>query len=141
MNRYWAVALMLASATAHADTMYRSVAEDGTVSYSDRPTGANAEVIDIGDIESSLRQARPETDEAQQPPAAATLADTDELPIEELRARKEQNCTDSQTQLAHILSTDQLYRQTPTSGMQLLNDEEVTEARGRAQAEVDAWCS
>jgi len=137
------IALSLASALAFAADVFRSVAPDGTVSYGDRPIGANAQTLHIAVDAPAARQ--PAADPTDAPPAAASPPETandyvDGMTNAQIANRIAENCELAQTQLAVVESTNSLSRTQADGTMRQLSDEEIAAVRERARAEVDEWC-
>jgi len=136
---------LLASLTAWSAEVYRSVDADGTVSYSDRPVGENAETIFIATRTPTAP--RPATPPAASAPAtpAEDLADSETLEpreptLEERAEERERNCGIARERLDRYLTSRRLYRSTPDGERAYLNDAEIDEARARAAADVEEWC-
>lgn len=142
MRTVWLVLLAFMSPIAYGADLYRSVAEDGTISYSDRPLTNDAEVMSITVLSSRASTAAPEKSEQETDSTGTQVrSDADEPSLEELREQKVQNCVDSQSQLALLMRKDQLYRSLPDGSVESLDATEITEVRARAEADVEAWCN
>ena len=120
------LALLLCS-TAGAQTapMYRTVAPDGTVTFSDLPLSERSEMITV--------LVRAGATQSQSNNAAADNA-------ESLAAEMAENCTRAQEQERSIANSTRLYRVMPSGERQFLTDEEIAEAREKAAADVAQWC-
>jgi hypothetical protein len=136
---------VLGSAAFGAD-VYRSTAPDGTVSYSDRPQGADAQFV--------LATRSGATRAATTPAAAGAAANTAEsapqapanptLPqgpsSDKLREERQKNCeTAREVQERYTLSR-RLFRTNAAGEREYLDDAAVAAARAKAAADVQDWC-
>jgi len=129
--RYLALALLLCgTANAQNAAMYRTVAPDGTVSFSDVPISANSEMITVL-VRSAARTREPE------PEPAAKPAEQDSG----VAAQIEANCRLAKEQQASIADdSTRVYRVLPSGERQFLTDEEIVAAREQAEEDVAQWC-
>lgn len=143
--------LLLASlgTTAYAADIYRTMAPDGTVTYSDRPEGADSQFV------SSVTPRAPRaaatgaqaaerstngTPAAGAPQAPATPTLPDGPPSAKLRAERQKNCEIArETQERYTLSR-RLFRTNAVGEREYLDDAAVAEARAKAAADVKDWC-
>lgn len=139
---------MLAAATLQAADVYRSVDENGNVSYSDRPFGQNAEVVFIATRTPGAPPAarNPAPQSANQ---AGNAADAEETTVqrerreptpEERAADRAANCVIARERLERYTTSRRLYRELPDGEREYLSDAQIDEARARAAADVDEWC-
>jgi hypothetical protein len=152
MNRKILV-LALASATfasgAMAGEIYKYVDDDGNVRYGDRPTGASGEermaVAYTGTSRSSLNdqakrrdaymEEREERRAAKQEQAEADAQAA--LEREERAAR----CERSRARLESYLQSNRMYRETADGERDYLNEDQMLEARQKAEDSVKEHCS
>ena len=142
--------LLLASlgTTAYAADIYRSTAPDGTVTYSDRPEGADSQFVSSV----SPRAPRAAASGAQAParPANGTAAGAPQAPqtptlpdgpsSAKLREERQKNCEIArETQERYTLSR-RLFRTNAVGDREYLDDAAVAEARAKAAADVKDWC-
>jgi len=142
--------LLLASlgTTAYAADIYRTTAPDGTVTYSDRPEGADSQFVSSV----SPRAPRAAASGAQAParPANGTAAGAPQAPqtptlpdgpsSAKLREERQKNCeTARETQERYTLSR-RLFRTNAVGEREYLDDAAVAEARAKAAADVKDWC-
>ena len=143
--------LTLLGTTAYAADVYRSTGPDGTVSYSDRPQGADAEFIvsttprahgptpaPAATQGASPRTAAP----AELPQAAADPAALPEGPsAQELREQRQKNCDVARERLDRYTLSRRLFRTNDAGQREYLDDAAVAEARAKAAADVQDWCA
>jgi hypothetical protein len=149
MNQRIAIAasLLAVFGTAHSADVYRSTAPDGTVTYSDRPQGSDAQFVFAAATRSS--QSRPSdapasataaTDEsAPQAPANPTLPEGPSAA--ELRAQRQKNCEVARETMDRYALTNRLFRTNAAGEREYLDEAAVAEARAKAAADVEDWCS
>ena len=152
MNRKILV-LALASITfasvATAGEIYKYTDEDGNVQYGDRPTGADGEermaVVYTGTSSDSISAqareresymaAREERRNAKQEQAEAEATAAVER---EERAAK---CQQSRSRLESYLQSNRLYRETADGEREYLDEDQMLEARQKAEDQVKEYCS
>lgn len=137
------------TATSFGAEVYRSKAADGTVSYSDRPQGDNPEFVYIATPRAArsaqpAQQGAPAAQGAQgaqaagaQAPIMAEAAPTPEQ-VAEMRAK---NCTIARERLVKYSQAHRLYRPLENGERAYLSDDEIDDARAKAEADVEEWCS
>lgn len=145
--------LALVTTGVWAGEVYRSVGPDGTVIYSDVPTGPNAQAIYIAVPGGSSQLVRPTqpaapstanspgagTDAAKPggadagKPAAPSAAD--------LAKDKAKNCKIARDRVQRYSVAHRLYRNLPNGEREYLSDAEIDEAKARAAADVERWCN
>lgn len=131
--RYLALALLICgTASAQTAAMYRTVAPDGTVSFSDVPLSDQSEMITVL-VRAGVRQ---EAQEAAEPEPSAESVDAESS----LSAQVEANCRLAREQQESIADSARVYRVLPSGERQFLTDEEIAEARQQAAADVAQWC-
>jgi hypothetical protein len=152
MNRKFLVLVLSATAlttSAVAGEIYKYVDEAGNVHYVDRPTGesgeerlaitysgtstaaVSAQVKRRQDYMEALDEARSETESRREAEAQARA----EM---EARAKK---CQESRARLESYLQAHRLYRQDESGERQYLDDEQILEARRKAEEAIQEHCS
>ena len=142
--------LLLASlgTTAYAADIYRSTAPDGTVTYSDRPEGADSQFVSsvsrrapraaAGGAQAPARSANGTAAGAPQAPETPTRPDGPSS--SKLREERQKNCEIArETQERYTLSR-RLFRTNAVGDREYLDDAAVAEARAKAAADVKDWC-
>ena len=110
------VLTLLGTAALGAD-IYRSTAPDGTVTYSDRPQSADAEVV------------------ASTAPRARVL----DAAADALDPGAE-NCEIARERMDRYTVSRRLFRTNADGEREYLDDSAVAEARAKAAADVQDWC-
>ncbi len=135
----------LTAAAAHGADVYRSVAEDGSVTYGDRPFSETVDVVHVTVPEVSgtpvpitVAPARRPSFTGNEPTTAHDAAE--EMTNAQIKQRIAENCKLATNQLAVVRSTDDLLRTAPDGTMRRLTAEEIVEVRAQAAAEVEEWC-
>jgi hypothetical protein len=139
--------LALLGTAAYGAEIYRSTAPDGTVSYSDRPQGANSEFV----TSTGPRVARAVAPAASAPQAGTTAAALPEasappaaLPegpsAAELREQRQKNCEIARERLDRYTVSRRLFRTNEAGEREYLDDAAVADARAKAAADVQDWC-
>ena len=134
--------LALVGTGAFAADIYRTTAPDGTVSYSDRPQGADSEFV----YSATPRVAR--TAPGTAPTAAANTApETPQVPAltggpsaAELRAQRQKNCDTAREVLDRYTLSRRLFRTNAAGEREYLDDAAVAAERAKAAADVQDWC-
>ncbi len=145
--------LALASATlasgATAGEIYKYVDDEGNVRYGDRPTGASGEermaVVYSGTSSSSLdAQAKrrdaymQEREERRAEKQEQAEADAQAALDREERAAR---CEESRSRLESYLQSNRMYRETADGEREYLDEEQMLEARQKAEDSVKEYCS
>ena len=136
--------LALLGTAGHAADIYRSTAPDGTVSFSDRPQGADAQFVTATQPSAraaTAAPAQPANASSAAPPEAPAIPTLPEGPsAAELREQREKNCqTARETQERYTLSR-RLFRTNAAGEREYLDDAAVAGARAKATADVQDWC-
>jgi hypothetical protein len=138
--------LLLASlaTAAYGADVYRSTAADGTVSYSDRPQGADAQFV-FSATGRAARAAEPAPAAnpvtAPAPPEAAALPTLPDGPsAAQLRAEREKNCEIAREREQRYALSRRLFRTNAAGEREYLDDAAVADARAKAAADVKDWC-
>lgn len=138
--------LALLGTAASAADIYKSTSPDGTVAYSDRPLGANAQFVSSA----APREARPaaapvgEPENAGAPealpeaPAAPTLPEGPTAA--ELLLQRQKNCEIAREREQRYTVSRRLFRTNAAGEREYLDDAAVAEARAKAAADVKDWC-
>jgi len=142
--------LTLLGTAAYAADVYRSTSPDGTVSYSDRPQGADAEFIvsttprahNAAPAAPATQAANPRTGPAEPPQAAADPATLPAGPsAQDLRGQRQKNCEVARERLDRYTLSRRLFRTNDAGQREYLDDAAVAEARAKAAADVEDWCT
>ncbi len=152
MNRKFLVLALSAAAlttSASAGEIYRYVDEQGSVHYLDRPTGesgeermditysatssasVNAQVKRRSDYMAALDEAREETRSRREAEAQARAE-------VEARAAK---CEENRNRLESYLQSRRLYRENAAGEREYLDDDQILEARRKAEEAIEETCS
>lgn len=145
MRRLIPTLLLVAAGPLAAADVYKSVAEDGTVVYSDRPH-AGAQRIEVEapylgggpEPRQPLTADEPEPEEAEQEESASGEP---ELTAAERAERRAQNCETARERQERYMTSHRLYRMTESGEREYLSSEEIDEARAQAAADVEQWCN
>jgi hypothetical protein len=141
--------LALLGTAAYGADVYRFTAPDGTVSFSDRPLGADAQFV-FSATPSAARPAeptQPPTTAAAasagatappEAPATPTLADGPSAA--ELREQRQKNCEIAREREQRYTLSRRLFRTNAAGEREYLDDAAVAEARAKAAADVQDWC-
>ena len=135
--RWFLIALLVAgTAAAQTTEMYRTIAADGTITFSDVPLNDNSELITVlvrSGTTAAVRDAptAPGADAARAEPQTAE---------EQRAAEMAANCARAREHSQGIQSSNRLYRVLGNGGREFLTDEEVAAAREAAANEVARWC-
>ena len=142
--------LALLATAAYGADVYRSTAPDGTVSYSDRPQGADAQFV----FSAASRASRSPAESAPAAPAVApgdapgepspeapAIPTLSEGPSAvELRAQRQKNCEIARERNDRYAVSRRLFRTNAAGEREYLDDAAVAEARAKAAADVQDWC-
>lgn len=141
----------LTAGTVLAAEVYRSVDANGVVTFSDRPDGANNElvVVDTGPPAPPPAAPGPTADAASaQDPDGAGQTDAaqpdvvEEAPsAAELAEQRRQNCEIATERAERYSRSRRLYRELSDGEREYLNEEDTAAARADAEADVATWCS
>jgi hypothetical protein len=146
-QRLASAALLLAvlGTTAYGADVYRSTAPDGTVSYSDRPQGADAQfVLATRPTPTSATTPAPAgspantAQSAPQAPAPPTLPEGPSAA--ELREQRQKNCEIARETADRYTVSRRLFRTNAAGEREYLDDAAVAAARAKAAADVQDWC-
>jgi hypothetical protein len=141
--------LALLGTAAYGADVYRSTAPDGTVSYSDRPQGADAQFV-FSATPRAGRAAEPASaasptavpsDSATVAPEAPATPTLPEGPsAAELRAQRQKNCETAREREQRYALSRRLFRTNAAGEREYLDDAAVADARAKAAADVKDWC-
>ena len=136
--------------TADAQTVYKSVDEEGHLVYTDRPPeGYEVETVEGVDIErtdraqvnaansaqASQRAAEGMTDEVRQ------QQDAEEAAMQAAAdAERQANCDIASERLNKYTAARRLYRDLADGEREWLSDDEIDAARTKAALSVEKWC-
>jgi hypothetical protein len=139
--------LALVGTGAFAADIYRTTAPDGTVSYTDRPQGADSEFV----YSATPRVARTAPGTAPTAQGASTpnpvRPDALQVPTApggpsaaELREERQKNCDTAREILDRYTLSRRLFRTNADGQREYLDDAAVAEQRAKAAADVQDWC-
>jgi hypothetical protein len=119
------------------------------VIFSDRPEGQNSEYVFIATPHAAAPQRTapsggqdaPSSSAAALPEAPATPTVAPGPSAAELRAQRQKNCEIARERQQRYEVSRRLYRSTPDGGREYLDDRQIAEARAKAAADVQDWCS
>jgi len=145
--RYDWVFLLLVAGSASGAQIYRFVAADGEVTYSDRPGGENAEMIYV-DTATSTPIAAEEVTADGAPTETGSASEDGETnePVgaeptdEEISAERLENCGIARDREERYLVAHRIYRDADGGEREYLNDEELDAIRAQAVTDVEKWC-
>lgn len=143
-QRIASAALLLAvfGTAAYGADVYRSTAPDGTVSYSDRPQGADAQfVLATRPAPRATTPAAGSANAAQgapEAPANPTLPDGPSAA--KLREERQKNCEVARETVDRYTVSRRLFRTNAAGEREYLDDAAVAAARAKAAADVQDWC-
>lgn len=142
MRRLIPALLLVAAAPVAAADVYKSVAEDGTVVYSDRPQ-AGAQLVDVNaPYIGGGPQPRPSLTADEEPEEQAQPAAGEDEPSAAERAEtRAQNCELARERRETYMTSHRLYRNTESGEREYLSSAEIDEARAQAAADVEQWCN
>ena len=137
---------LLATTALQGAEVYRTIDDDGNVSYSDRPIGDNAEAVIIETYAPVVAARTPSA--AQNLDGAGAASNPDgtvqrerrEPTPEERTEDRAANCTIARERIERYTISRRLFRPLPDGEREYLSDAESDEARARAVADVQEWC-
>ncbi len=140
--------LTLLGTAAFGADVYRSTAPDGTVTYSDRPQGADAQFVmtaapRVARTPAPAAPSAPAAAAAAPPPpeAAATPAPLPDGPTAaQLLLERQKNCATARERAERYTVSRRLFRPNAAGEREYLDDAAVAEARAKAAADVQDWC-
>ena len=143
------VLLALLGTAAHAADVYRSTAPDGTVSYSDRPQGSDAQFVFSATTRPTAVAAAPAATarpgaasnanrSVPQAPANPTLPDGPSSA--KLREERQKNCEIARERAERYALSRRLFTTNDAGEREYLDDAAVAAARAKAAADVQDWC-
>ena len=140
--------LALLGTTAYGADVYRSTAPDGTVSFSDRPQGADAQYV-TSTTPVTARPA-PSAPAPRTPGAANAAAAIPQAPgdptlpegpsADALRDQRTKNCEIARERLDRYNLSRRLFRTNAAGEREYLDDAAVADARAKAVSDVQDWC-
>jgi hypothetical protein len=146
-----AILSLLVAAPVFGADIYRTVAPDGTVSYSDVPQGPTATpvtVVTSRPRSSTPSAAAPSAAAQQRTPAEATSGEKPKewYPKAEKRTAQEEaadnakKCADARAKAERLAQSRRIYRKGPDGEPQYLDSTGIDEARARAASEAEQAC-
>jgi hypothetical protein len=144
------ITILCVANAAVADTVFRSVDENGQVVYSDRPAaGSEQEAIELAIRRSNTRE--PETKKTPDDyiAEAASLREnqtaeraTDEQAVNaQVVQQRASNCTAAKGRAQKYTTNHRLYKPKANGEREYLSSDELDAARAEAARTVDEWCS
>lgn len=143
MRRLAFLTIVLSALPLGAAEVYRSVDENGNVVYSDRPDGAAQELIVVNATPAPANPrpiASPRSQSTDQEDAEGGETPRREL-IEPTAEERAERCAVARDRVARYSVAHRLYRTGADGEREYLNDAQIDEARVKAAADVDNWCS
>jgi hypothetical protein len=147
-NALGTLLLALLGTAAYGAEIYRSTAPDGTVSFSDRPQGTDAQYVTTTTPAPAARPAA--NTPAARTTAANAAADPPQAPgnptplqgpaASELREQRAKNCETARERLDRYNLSRRLFRTNAAGEREYLDDAAVADARAKAVADVQDWC-
>ena len=140
--RIASAALLLAvlGTPSYGADVYRSTAPDGTVSYSDRPQGADAQFV-LATRPTPTRATAPAANTAQSAPQAPATPTLPEGPsAAKLREERQKNCEIARETMDRYTVSRRLFRTNAAGEREYLDDAATAAARAKAAADVQDWC-
>lgn len=139
----WSI-LILLPFNVSATEVYRTVDENGYITYSDRPSDVAERVTvqPVVDTFSASSRREPEATEAEPatPDALAAAQDADPATQALAAAERAQNCLVAREREEAYSISRRLFRTLPDGEREYLSDAEIEDARARAQSDVANWC-
>jgi hypothetical protein len=141
------VLLALLATAAEAADVYRSTAPDGTVSFSDRPQGADAQFVFSAAPRGARTAPAPGAPDPNPPSAQALPPESPGTPTlaegpsaAELREQRQKNCEIARERQERYTLSRRLFRTNAAGEREYLDDAAVADARAKAAADVQDWC-
>lgn len=139
--------LALLGTAAYGADVYRSTAADGSVSFSDRPQGADAQFVTRTTPAPRPAANAPTARTAARGSAAAALPEAPGNPTlpegpssSELREQRAKNCEIARERVERYTLSRRLFRTNAAGEREYLDDAAVADARAKATADVQDWC-
>jgi hypothetical protein len=137
--------LALLGTAAYGADVYRSVAPDGTVSYTDRPSADAQYVFTVGSRTTATapapRGAAPPSAAAASAPQAPADPTLPQGPSSaSLREQRQKNCEVAREVQDRYTLSRRLFRTNAEGVREYLDDAAVAQARAKAAADVQDWC-
>lgn len=142
--------LALLGTPVYGADVYRTTAPDGTISYSDRPQGADSEFVFSATPRATARAAGSASAAGARGAAATAAATPPEAPGEPtlpsgpsanaLREQRQKNCEIAREREARYALSRRLFRTNAAGDREYLDDAALAEARTKAAADVQDWC-
>jgi hypothetical protein len=152
----WLLLLALLGTAAQGAEVYRSVAKDGTVVYSDRPENDNSEYVTTvvtthADTAAQRpaagpNQANAAAGAANTAPGVAPATPNAPAPLPagptaaQIRAERQKNCEIARERQQRYEVSRRLFRTNDKGEREYLDDKQIAEARAKAAADVKDWC-
>ncbi len=141
--RTFLITVTLAVAATASAEIYKWTDDQGNTHYSDKPPATQAEVLDIKsrrtDPEYIARLTAPPEPDPRRETIIAAEEERERIAAEREETRQ-QNCERAQKALNSLLSATRIYEPMPDGERRYLDEQEVEQRKGAAQADVDEWC-
>lgn len=145
------VAVLLTGATAQAQTVYKSVDDAGTVTFTDRPVEGQSQeaVSDLDIVTTDFEQVdaanAAASEQSKYDDAADEIRETQSQEDSELQAaladQRDAACRAANARLEKYSNARRLYRELPDGEREYLDDAELDAERADAARAVDELCS
>jgi hypothetical protein len=140
--------LALLGTAANGADVYRSTAPDGTVSYSDRPQGANSQYVFSATTArqapaapaANARSGAAGNANQSVPQAPANPALPDGPSSAKLREERQKNCEVARERADRYALSRRLFTTNEAGEREYLDDAAAAAARAKAAADVEDWC-
>jgi hypothetical protein len=139
--------LALLGTAAFGADVYRSTAPDGSVSFSDRPQGADAQFVFSAAPSAAPRPSQPPAPARAAPAANAAAPEAPAIPTlpegpssAQLREERQKNCDVAREREQRYALSRRLFHTNAAGEREYLDDAAVAEARAKAAADVADWC-
>ena len=150
MRAFALLFVSLAAGTALGAEVFRTVDENGVVSFSDRPgQGPSERVVVVTPPANGGRSASAPgagiADAAQarndSVPDATGEAAPEQPSAEERSAQRARNCEIATERAERYRNARRLYRELPDGEREYLDDDEIDAAKADAESDLATWCS
>lgn len=135
-------ALLLSALDADAARYYRSVDEQGNVTFSDRPDGAAVEQLDVKVFTPepvAAPSASPKT-ATEKPAVTAEDEETAQQDVKMLQEKRKKNCTIAKERLQKLQNVSRLYSEDEKGNRTYISDDERLLQLTTARENITEWC-
>jgi len=130
-----------------AGEIYKWTDDDGSVHYEDRPLGDNVERLDVSSRSTNNASVQASIDARRERETlraeARSKRDEDQLTAADEKATSEQraaDCEKSRARMQNYLAARRLYNQDADGERVYLDDDQIMEARAKAQEQIQKYC-